>query len=169
MGSEQRNTGQDTSPPPPVFLYLFFYPAMSQQSEDVQPPKMDTFFMLDIMRLKNEKEMRVKKDAKIREMAMQQKAKIQAGKGSTMTTGSNYIGGYCGIPKTRGEGGKWTKSKRRQEEKQEKGGPGGNQDSEMFILSLLMEQQQKERDHTKVSEESLGCASDQEVMLKFER
>merc|ERR1719266_2868196 len=83
-------------------------------------------------------------------------------------------GGYMGIPQpTKNEGQKWTQGKRRaREEKEDEGKSGISQDNEMFILGLLKEQRQEEKDRCggqQISEEALGCASDEKAMQKFER
>jgi len=145
-------------------------------SEEIpEPPKMDTFFIMDMMRLKNQEEVRAKKEAKILAMAMEQKARTQAVKdGRALPSSSLHSnGGYMGIPQpTKNEGQKWGQGKRRQREEKEEGKSGISQDNEMFILGLLKEQRQEEKDRfggQQISEEALGCASDEKAMQKFER
>jgi len=143
--------------------------------ETPEPPKMDTFFIMDMMRLKNQEEVRAKKEAKILAMAMEQKARAQAVKDgrAVPNVSTHSSGGYMGIPQaTKSEGPKWGgQGKRRTREEKQDGKSGISQDNEMFILGLLKEQRQEEKDRCggKISEEALGCASDEKAMQKFER
>merc|ERR1711974_315295 len=110
-------------------------------------------------------------------MAMEQKARTQAVKdGRALPSSSLHSnGGYMGIPQpTKIDGPKWGQGKRRAREEKEEGKSGISQmqDNEMFILGLLKEQRQEEKDRCggqQISEEALGCASDEKAMQKFER
>merc|ERR1719367_2565504 len=132
---------------------------------------------MDMMRLKNQEEVRAKKEAKILAMAMEQKARAQAVKDgrAVPNVSTHSSGGYMGIHQdTKSEGPKWGgQGKRRTRKEKQDGKSGISQDNEMFILGLLKEQRQEEKDrcggNCKISEEALGCASDEKAMQKFER
>jgi len=132
--------------------------------------KMDTFFILDMMRLANQDKVREKKDAKIRQMAMQQKEKqASKGRGSTHSYSS---GGFVGINSlAKGGEPKWAPTTRKQIVSAEEETHVVTSDNEMFILGLLKEQRQEEKDKKRfdqISEHSLACASEKKDLQKFE-
>eukprot|EP00091_Calanus_sinicus_P003967 TRINITY_DN14154_c0_g1_i1.p1 TRINITY_DN14154_c0_g1~~TRINITY_DN14154_c0_g1_i1.p1 ORF type:complete len:146 (+),score=56.26 TRINITY_DN14154_c0_g1_i1:194-631(+) len=135
--------------------------------------KMDTLFILDIMRLANQEQMREKKDARIKEMAMQQKKKKEQTKKDDSRTYSYNSGGFVGINMLRkGDGPKWVPNKKKQEVTSTEDAHVMTSDNELFILGLLKEQRQEEKDKERmeqVSESSLACASDKKNREKFER
>eukprot|EP00090_Calanus_glacialis_P013346 TRINITY_DN2198_c0_g1_i1.p1 TRINITY_DN2198_c0_g1~~TRINITY_DN2198_c0_g1_i1.p1 ORF type:complete len:147 (-),score=61.85 TRINITY_DN2198_c0_g1_i1:80-520(-) len=136
--------------------------------------KMDTLFILDMMRLANQDQMREKKDARIIEMAMQQKKKkLEQTKKGSSTTYSYNSGGFVGINKLRkGDGPKWVPNKKKQEVTSTEESHIMTSDNELFILGLLKEQRQEEKDKERIdqiSESSLACASDMKNREKFER
>merc|ERR1712156_1178414 len=112
----------------------------------------DTLFLLDMLRNSNQEKIRAQKDAMILDMAMEQKRKMQEAKKPGSKTYSN-AGGFIGVDQLA------------------KGNPSMmTQDSEMFILGLLKEQRQEEIYKERVqqiSEESLGCVSDENCLKKF--
>merc|ERR1712156_952045 len=112
----------------------------------------DTLFLLDMLRNSNQEKIRAQKDAMILDMAMEQKRKMQEAKKPGSKTYSNP-GGFIGVDQLA------------------EGNPSMmTQDSEMFILGLLKEQRQEEIYKERVqqiSEESLGCVSDENCLKKF--
>merc|ERR1712150_77505 len=134
---------------------------------------MDTLFILDMMRLNNQEKMREKKDARIKEMAMQQKKKMEQTKKGDSRTCSYNSGGFVGINKLiKGDGPKWVHNKKKQEVLATEDTHVMTSDNELFILGLLKEQRQEEKDKERVdqvSESSLACASDTKYREKFER
>merc|ERR1719220_2112190 len=83
------------------------------------------------MRLKNQEEVRAKKEAKILAMAMEQKARAQAVKDgrAVPNVSTHSSGGYMGIPQaTKSEGPKWGgHGKRRTREEKQDGKSGISQ------------------------------------------
>eukprot|EP00092_Neocalanus_flemingeri_P008107 GFUD01008747.1.p1 GENE.GFUD01008747.1~~GFUD01008747.1.p1 ORF type:complete len:145 (-),score=74.89 GFUD01008747.1:334-768(-) len=144
---------------------------MSQETESAG--KMDTMFILDMMRLANQEKMREKKDAMILEMALQQKKKVEQGKKEGSSSYSYNMGGFVGINQlAKGDGPKWVPNKKKQQVPEEEEQHVVSSDNEMFILGLLKEQSQEERDKERIeqiSEESVACASDKKYMERFER
>lgn len=131
--------------------------------------------MLDMLRLSNEKKLRAQKDAMILDMAMEKKKKMEEAKKSGSNSYSYNSGGFVGVNKlTKNKGSEENRQqfsrKSRPHEDEEAGGVK-NQDSEMIILGLFREQRQEEiyKDRVnQISEESLGCVSDQKCLRKFE-
>jgi len=59
----------------------------------------DTLFMLDMLRLSNEKKLRAQKDAMILDMAMEKKKKMEEAKKSGSNSYSYNSGGFVGVNK----------------------------------------------------------------------
>merc|ERR1712227_826648 len=133
----------------------------------------DTLFLLDMLRNANQDKIRAKKDALILDMAMEQKKKMAEGKMSGGRSTSYSTGGFVGVDQLTKSGNhpKSNMKKIRHEEMEENPSTVKTQDSEMFILGLLKEQRQeeiyKEREK-QISEESVGCVSDEKCMRKFQ-
>merc|ERR550519_1844390 len=123
---------------------------------------------MDLLRQKREKALRQKKDEMILKMALEQKKKMS---NKTQDQNNRYTssGGFIGIAGlTKNAGG------RKVQHTKEKAGEDEHvtikSDNEMFILGLLKEQRQEKMDKERkeISEESLGCASDENSRRKFE-
>merc|ERR1712039_557606 len=112
----------------------------------------DTLFLLDMLRNSNQEKIRAQKDAMILDMAMEQKRKMQEAK------------------RPEGNSTKQSVVKKTKQRDAEENPSMMTQDSEMFILGLLKEQRQEEIYKERVqqiSEESLGCVSDENCLKKF--
>merc|ERR1712073_293263 len=129
----------------------------------------DTLFLLDMLRNSNQEKIRAQKDAMILDMAMEQKRKMQEAKKPGSKTYSN-AGGFIGVDQlAKGNSTKQSVVKKTKQRDAEEN-PSITQDSEMFILGLLKEQRQEEIYKERVqqiSEESLGCVSDENCLKKF--
>merc|ERR1719483_1692323 len=98
------------------------------------------------MRLAKQDELREKKDAKIKQMAMQQKKKVEQAKmGVSMHSYSS--GGFVGINNlAKGDGPKWIPGTKKQEvAAEEEEAHVITSDNEMFILGLLMSRGRRRR------------------------
>merc|ERR1712110_31178 len=134
----------------------------------------DTLFLLDMLRLANQEKMRAKKDEKIHDMAMEQKRRMEGAKKSGTSNFSAGTGGFVGIDQlTKSSGSNPKHSLPIKKSKQIEDETPSNtkmQDGEMFILGLLKEQRQEEAYKERVnqiSEESLGCVSDEKCLKMF--
>jgi len=135
----------------------------------------DTLFLLDMLRLSNEKKLREQKDAKILDMAMEKKRKMEEAKKTGSISYSYNSGGFVGVNQlTKNQGSKnkhQYSRKSRDNEEEDASSVKTGQDSEMIILGLFREQRQEElyKDRVnQISEESLGCVSDQKCLKRFE-
>merc|ERR1712073_65250 len=130
----------------------------------------DTLFLLDMLRNSNQEKIRAQKDAMILDMAMEQKRKMQEAKKPGSKTYSN-AGGFIGVDQlAKGNSTKQSVVKKTKQRDSEENPSMMTQDSEMFILGLLKEQRQEEIYKERVqqiSEESLGCVSDENCLKKF--
>merc|ERR1712156_198930 len=130
----------------------------------------DTLFLLDMLRNSNQEKIRAQKDAMILDMAMEQKRKMQEAKKPGSKTYSNP-GGFIGVDQlAKGNSTKQSVAKKTKQRDAEENPSMMTQDSEMFILGLLKEQRQEEIYKERVqqiSEESLGCVSDENCLKKF--
>merc|ERR1712113_389703 len=130
----------------------------------------DTLFLLDMLRNSNQEKIRAQKDAMILDMAMEQKRKMQEAKKPGSKTYSN-AGGFIGVDQlAKGNSTKQSVVKKTKQRDAEENPSMMTQDSEMFILGLLKEQRQEEIYKERVqqiSEESLGCVSDENCLKKF--
>merc|ERR1712165_576325 len=130
----------------------------------------DTLFLLDMLRNSNQEKIRAQKDAMILDMAMEQKRKMQEAKKPGSKTYSN-AGGFIGVDQlAKGNSTKQSVAKKTKQRDAEENPSMMTQDSEMFILGLLKEQRQEEIYKERVqqiSEESLGCVSDENCLKKF--
>merc|ERR1712109_147296 len=158
------------SPALPVTIFLIVIVSLRNKRNNSRMS--DTLFLLDMLRLANQEKMRAKKDEKIHDMAMEQKRRMEGAKKSGTSNFSAGTGGFVGIDQL-------TKSsssnpKPIKKSKQIEDEPPSNtkmQDGEMFILGLLKEQRQEEAYKERVnqiSEESLGCVSDEKCLKMFE-
>merc|ERR1712165_258598 len=148
----------------------------------------DTLFLLDMLRNSNQEKIRAQKDAMILDMAMEQKRKMQEAKKPGSKTYSNAggfigvdqlassktysnAGGFIGVDQlAKGNSTKQSVVKKTKQRDAEENPSMMTQDSEMFILGLLKEQRQEEIYKERVqqiSEESLGCVSDENCLKKF--
>jgi len=124
--------------------------------------------------LSNEKKLRAQKDAKILDMAMEKKRKMEEAKKSGSNSYSYNSGGFVGVnqlTKNTGSQSKPQYSRKLRTDEEEDTGSVRTQDNEMIILGLFREQRQEElyKDRVnQISEESLGCVSDQKCLKKFE-
>merc|ERR1711874_542126 len=137
----------------------------------------DTLFLLDMLRLANQEKVRAKKDEKIHDMAMEQKKKMEEAKKSGIPNYSGSTGGFVGIDRLTKSSSNAkhhnvaTKRSKIEDEVDETPANTKMQDGEMFILGLLKEQRQEEVDRERfnqISEESLGCVSDEKCLKMFE-
>merc|ERR1712079_550213 len=129
----------------------------------------DTLFLLDMLRNSNQEKIRAQKDAMILDMAMEQKRKMQEAKKPGSKTYSN-AGGFIGVDQLARNSTKQSVVKKTKQRDAEENPSMMTQDSEMFILGLLKEQRQEEIYKERVqqiSEESLGCVSDENCLKKF--
>merc|ERR1712038_2125981 len=147
----------------------------------------DTLFLLDMLRNSNQEKIRAQKDAMILDMAMEQKRKMQEAKKPGSKTYSNAggfigvdqlassktysnAGGFIGVDQLARNSTKQSVVKKTKQRDAEENPSMMTQDSEMFILGLLKEQRQEEIYKERVqqiSEESLGCVSDENCLKKF--
>merc|ERR1712110_194603 len=131
----------------------------------------DTLFLLDMLRLANQEKMRAKKDEKIHDMAMEQKRRMEGAKKSGTSNFSASTGGFVGIDQlTKSSSSNPKPIKKSKQIEDETPSNTKMQDGEMFILGLLKEQRQEEAYKERVnqiSEESLGCVSDEKCLKMF--
>merc|ERR1712141_3701 len=136
----------------------------------------DTLFLLDMLRLANQEKVRAKKDEKIHDMAMEQKKRMEEAKKSGTPNFSGSTGGFVGIDQltkssSNARHNVVNKKSKIEDEMDETPTSTKLQDGEMFILGLLKEQRQEEvyRERVnQISEESLGCVSDEKCLKMFE-
>merc|ERR1712110_406228 len=136
----------------------------------------DTLFLLDMLRLANQEKVRAKKDEKIHDMAMEQKKRMEEAKKSGIPNYSGSTGGFVGIDQltkssSNARHSVATKKSKIEDEVDETPANTKLQDGEMFILGLLKEQRQEEvyrERFNQISEESLGCVSDEKCLKMFE-
>merc|ERR1712048_956441 len=136
----------------------------------------DTLFLLDMLRLANQEKVRAKKDEKIHDMAMEQKKRMEEAKKSGIPNYSGSTGGFVGIDQltkssSNARHNVAIKKSKIEDEMDETPANTKLQDGEMFILGLLKEQRQEEvyrERFNQISEESLGCVSDEKCLKMFE-
>merc|ERR1712032_1572856 len=110
----------------------------------------------------NEKKLRAQKDAKILDMAMEKKRKMEEAKKSGSNSYSYNSGGFVGVnqlTKNKGSQSKPQYSRKSRTDDEVDDGSVRTQDNEMIILGLFREQRQEElyKDRVnQISEESLG-------------
>merc|ERR1712156_720512 len=157
---------------PALSVTIFLIVIFSLRNKRNNSRMSDTLFLLDMLRLANQEKMRAKKDEKIHDMAMEQKRRMEGAKKSGTSNFSAGTGGFVGIDQlTKSSSSNPKPIKKSKQIEDETPSNTKMQDGEMFILGLLKEQRQEEAYKERVnqiSEESLGCVSDEKCLKMFE-